>query len=74
MNGAEPAQRKAALVPEPSVRHYRLKRVALAAGLRAAAAEWPQDELYLVTHRALRDVPRVRVVWELLLARWGKGR
>ncbi len=63
-----------ALVPEPSVRHYRLTRVALAPGLRAAAAEWPRDELYLVTHRALRDVPRVRVVWELLLARWGENR
>ncbi len=63
-----------ALMPEPSVRHYRLTRVSLAAGLRAAAAEWPQDELYLVTHRALRDVPRVRVVWELLLARWGGSR
>jgi DNA-binding transcriptional LysR family regulator len=63
-----------ALVPEPSVRHYRLTRVALAPGLRTAAAEWPQDELYLVTHRALRDVPRVRVVWELLLARWGGAR
>jgi hypothetical protein len=23
----------------------------------------------MVTHRALRDVPRVRVVWELLLER-----
>ena len=60
-----------ALVPEPSVRHYRLVQVKLGRALREAAAEWPKDELYLVTHRALRDVPRVRVVWDLLLQRWG---
>jgi len=59
-----------ALVPEPSIVHYGLARVTLSASLRAAAREWPEDELYLVTHRALRDVPRVRVVWELLLAKW----
>jgi DNA-binding transcriptional LysR family regulator len=61
----------AALMPEPSVLHYGLTQLKIAAPLRAAAAEWPADELYLVTHRALRNVPRVRVVWELLLARWG---
>jgi DNA-binding transcriptional LysR family regulator len=60
-----------ALVPEPSVRHYRLVRVKVGPALRAAADEWPKDELYLVTHRALQNVPRVRVVWDLLLARWG---
>jgi DNA-binding transcriptional LysR family regulator len=60
-----------ALVPEPSVRHFRLARVKLAPALSPAADEWPKDELYLVSHRALRDVPRVRVVWDLLLARWG---
>ena len=61
-----------ALLPEPSVRHFGLKAVKLAPALREAAAEWPVDELYLVTHRALRDVPRVRAVWELILARWGE--
>lgn len=60
-----------ALVPEPSVRHYRLVPVKLAPALRPAAELWPKDELYLVTHRALQNVPRVRVVWDLLLARWG---
>jgi hypothetical protein len=43
--------------------------VKLAASLRAAAASWPADDLFLVMHRALRDVPRVRVVWDLLLER-----
>jgi DNA-binding transcriptional LysR family regulator len=60
-----------ALVPEPSMKHYGLVPVKVGAALRAAAAEWPVDELFLVTHRALRDVPRVRVVWDLLLERLG---
>jgi DNA-binding transcriptional LysR family regulator len=60
-----------ALVPEPSIEHYGLAPVKIAAGLREAAAEWPTDELFLVTHRALRDVPRVRVLWDLLVQRVG---
>ena len=63
-----------ALVPEPSVRHFGLSPVKITAALREAASEWPVDELYLVTHRALRDVPRVRAVWDLILARWGERR
>jgi DNA-binding transcriptional LysR family regulator len=59
------------LVPEPSVRHYGLVPVKLAPALREAAAEWPRDDLYLVTHRALHGVPRVRVVWDLLRERFG---
>lgn len=61
-----------ALVPEPSVEAYGLVRVKIGAPLRAAAAEWPSDDLYLVTHRAMRDVPRVRVIWELLLGQLGE--
>jgi DNA-binding transcriptional LysR family regulator len=57
------------LVPEPSLPHYGLVPVKLAPGLRTQAEAWPEDELYLVTHRALREVPRVRVVWELLRSR-----
>jgi len=60
-----------ALVPAPSVEHYGLVPVKIGAALRASAAEWPVDELFLVTHRALRDVPRVRVVWDLLIERLG---
>ena len=63
-----------ALVPAPSMEHYGLMPVKLAPKLRAQAATWPLDELYLVTHRALRNVPRVRVVWDLLLARLAKRR
>jgi DNA-binding transcriptional LysR family regulator len=58
-----------ALIPEPSARHYGLVPVRLGPRLRGGAAEWPSAELFLVTHRALRQVPRVSVVWELLLAR-----
>jgi DNA-binding transcriptional LysR family regulator len=61
-----------ALVPEPSLEHYGLVPLKLGASLRESAAAWPADELYLVTHRALRDVPRVRVVWDLLLQKIGE--
>lgn len=57
-----------ALVPEPSLDPYGLVPVKLSAALRGGAAEWPADDLFLVTHRALRHVPRVRVVWDLLVA------
>lgn len=56
-----------ALVPAPSLAHYGLVPVELDASLRAGASSWPSDELFLVTHRALRDVPRVRVVWDALV-------
>jgi len=59
------------LLPEPSAQHYGLVPVKLAPGLRAAASDWPKDELFLVTLRALREVPRVRALWELLLQRAG---
>ena len=57
------------LIPEPSAQHYGLVPVKLAAALRPDAEQWPTNELFLVTHRALRDVPRVRAVWDLLLER-----
>lgn len=60
-----------ALVPEPSTKHYGLVPVAIAPALREAARAWPSDALFLVTHRALRDVPRVRVLWDLLVERVG---
>jgi DNA-binding transcriptional LysR family regulator len=59
----------AVLAPEPSARHYGLVPLRMAKPLRADAASWPSDDLHLVTHRALRQVPRVRVVWDLLVER-----
>lgn len=63
----------AALVPEPSAQHYGLVPLKLCAALRADLDAGPSDELFLVTHRALRDVPRVRVLWNLLVERTAKG-
>jgi DNA-binding transcriptional LysR family regulator len=60
-----------ALVPAPSLAHFGLEPVKLAPALREAATHWPADDLFLVTHRALREVPRVKVVWDRLLARLG---
>jgi DNA-binding transcriptional LysR family regulator len=57
------------LVPEPSAAHHGLERVKLAPALKQAAADWPVSDLFLVAHRALREVPRVRVVWDLLVER-----
>ena len=58
-----------ALVPEPSAQHYGLVPVKLGAALREGAQLWPSDDLFLVTHRALYEVPRVRALWELLVER-----
>jgi DNA-binding transcriptional LysR family regulator len=57
------------LVPEPSAKHYGLVPVKLSAALRAEAGDWPENDLFIVTHRALRDVPRVRAVWDLIVER-----
>ena len=61
-----------ALMPEPSASHYGLVPVKTSPALREEANQWPTDELFLVTHRALRQVPRVRVVWDALVARVGE--
>ncbi len=36
-----------------------------------AQATWPTDDLWLVGHRALRDVPRVAAVWDVLVEELG---
>jgi DNA-binding transcriptional LysR family regulator len=61
-----------ALVPEPSVRHYGLVPVKTSKVLHDRSAPLPSDELFLVTHRALRRVPRVCAVWDLLVERMGE--
>lgn len=62
-----------ALLPELGLAHYGLVPVPLGAALRRESSTWPADELFLVTHRALRDVPRVRAVWDQLVAHLGEG-
>jgi len=59
----------AALVPEPSVAHYGLTPVRLAPKLRRSAPLPAPADLHLLTHRALRAVPRVRAVWDFLIER-----
>jgi len=52
-----------ALVPVPYLRVRRLRAVLYDDALAPSAALWPRDDLWLVGHRALRDVPRVAAVW-----------
>ncbi|XXY49269.1 LysR family transcriptional regulator [Sorangium sp. So ce269] len=57
----------ALLVPEPHMNARALAPLRFAGALEASAAEWPIDDLWLVGHRALRDVPRVAAVWSFLI-------
>lgn len=57
---------KVALLPVQYSRSPALAPVRYGRRLAPSAAQWPRDELWLVTHRALRQVPRVRAVWEAL--------
>jgi DNA-binding transcriptional LysR family regulator len=59
----------AALLPAPSVAYYGLTPVELAPTVRRGAPLPTPDDLHLLTHRALRGVPRVRAVWDFLLDR-----
>lgn len=52
-----------ALVPAPSVEHYRLT----ALPLPRSTPSVPRDDLFLLTHRTLRSVPRIRVVWDAIM-------
>ncbi len=45
---------------------YDLVEVRLAPPLRAALAELPEDDLWLVGHLATREVPRIAAVWSFL--------
>jgi len=57
----------AAFVPSPSVAFYGLARVKVAPKLRRSAPLPPPASIYLLTHRALRNVPRVKAVWDFLV-------
>lgn len=60
-----------ALLPEPYAAIHDLVAVEHTRGLAAAWRALPTSELWIVGHQALRHVPRVAVVWEALLARFG---
>ncbi|HWN67467.1 MAG TPA: hypothetical protein VNM90_07485, partial [Haliangium sp.] len=57
-----------ALVPEPYMRARELVALRYATALERDAEDWPTDALWLVGHRALRDIPRVAAVWDFLIA------
>ncbi|AKU98883.1 Transcriptional regulator, LysR family [Labilithrix luteola] len=54
------------LVPKPYLAPHELVPIRYDAALTPSADAWPSDDLWLVGHRALRDVPRIAVVWEFL--------
>ncbi|MFZ5446659.1 MAG: LysR family transcriptional regulator [Myxococcota bacterium] len=58
----------AALIPEPYASVLDLAPLRLSRALVADTASLPVDELWLVTHEALRKVPRVAATWDFLVA------
>jgi DNA-binding transcriptional LysR family regulator len=56
-----------ALAPVPYVRVRKLSPVRFAEALAVSAEKWPVDDLWLIGHRALRDVPRVEAVFRFLI-------
>jgi DNA-binding transcriptional LysR family regulator len=62
------------LAPEQHLRVYRLAPVPFVPALQASAAAWPEDDLWLVGHKVLRDVPRVAAVWQFLVDELRVGR
>ncbi len=56
----------AMLVPLPYIALRGVRRLTLGTELQASLDRVPADSLWLVGHRALRDVPRVAAVWQWL--------
>jgi len=56
----------ALLVPVPYATRVGLEPVRFEAALASSVESWPSDDLWLVGHRALRDVPRVAAVWTFI--------
>lgn len=54
------------LVPEPYLKTHALVPVRHAAALDASVARLPEDDLWLVGHRATRETPRIAAVWSFL--------
>jgi DNA-binding transcriptional LysR family regulator len=62
----------AALLPPAYARHAGLVPVRHAPALAPSLAELPCNETWLVGHRALREVPRVAAVWDLLIEEFAR--
>lgn len=56
-----------ALLPEPYTEVRELVPVRHDAALAASAESWPVDDLWLVGHRATREIPRIAAVWSVLV-------
>ena len=54
------------LAPVPYVKRRALEAVRYSSALAPSAEAWPTDTVWLVGHRALREVPRVAAVWAFL--------
>jgi DNA-binding transcriptional LysR family regulator len=61
------------LLAAAHARARKLVEVKLAKRLRASLPPMPQVSLWLVTHRALRQVPRIAAVWSFLLETVGRS-
>jgi len=61
------------LMTEHYVPVRRIVPVRLGPALVEGAAAWPVDDLWLVGHRALREVPRVAAVWDFLCEELGEA-
>ncbi|MFO7564908.1 MAG: LysR family transcriptional regulator [Enhygromyxa sp.] len=57
----------ALLIARPFVGHIGLDEVPLSRGLTRRLPATPSGALWLVGHRALRDVPRIRAVWDFIV-------
>lgn len=57
----------ALLVPRPFLEWVGLQEVKLGRGLARRTPPRPVGSLWLVGHRALREVPRVRALWEFIV-------
>jgi DNA-binding transcriptional LysR family regulator len=55
------------LLPASYGKHGRLSAIRLSPALRASLPTTPRESLWLVGHRATRDVPRIAAVWETIL-------
>lgn len=55
------------LLPENDLSLHPLAPVRIGTSLKTSAAAWPRDDLWLVSHRSLRELPRVAAVWSFLL-------
>jgi DNA-binding transcriptional LysR family regulator len=62
-----------ALVPEPYAQVYGFDVLRVARRLAKDVAALPTDELWLVAHEGLREVPHVAATWDFLSAHFTQG-